>query len=429
MHLPSFIARRYLFSKAHRNVINIISIVSAVAIGIGCMALIIILSVYNGFDNLVESAYNSYIPDYVIEPAKGKTIFLSDEGVKAAVKELREGLAVESGGRDAGSAVCIYPVLEETVYVQYDVVQSIARIKGVPAGYDSLKRLQDNIVDGDFELSFGDLPRAVVEEGLAISLMLRPQFSTPLEIYLPSRTEDISLMMPQSSLLSRDIRPSGIIQLSSTDDKGIIYVPVDIARELMEYGEKECTKIEVFVENGADAAGGVSGFKGSGKAAKAAVSKARKALGESCVLKDRYQQNETVYKMMRAEKFAIYMILLFVVAIISVNLLSSLSMLIIEKKEDIGTYQAMGMKDSTIRKTFLLHGWLVCISGALVGIIVGLILCWIQHRWGVIPLPGNFLVNSYPIEVKLTDVLLALVSVAAVGFVMAYIPTRSIREG
>ena len=269
MHLPSFIARRYLFSKAHRNVINIISIVSAVAIGIGCMALIIILSVYNGFDNLVESAYNSYIPDYVIEPAKGKTIFLSDEGVKAAVKELQEGLAVESGGRDAGSAVCIYPVLEETVYVQYDVVQSIARIKGVPAGYDSLKRLQDNIVDGDFELSFGDLPRAVVEEGLAISLMLRPQFSTQLEIYLPSRTEDISLMMPQSSLLSRDIRPSGIIQLSSAEDKGTIYVPVDIARELMEYGEKECTKIEVFVENGADAAGGALEFKGSGKAAKA----------------------------------------------------------------------------------------------------------------------------------------------------------------
>ena len=397
MHLPSFIARRYLFSKAHRNVINIISIVSAVAIGIGCMALIVILSVYNGFDKIVESSYNSYIPDYVIVPAKGKTISLSDEKIKSTL----DGLELS----------CVFPVLEETVYVQYDVVQSIAKIKGVPAGYDTLSRLQDNIVDGDFELSFGELPRAVVEESLAMTLMLRPQFFTPLEIYLPSRTDDISLMMPQSSLLSEEIRPAGIIRLSSAEDKGTIYIPDSLARGLMEYEEGECSKIEVFLPDG---------YKGKNDM--------RKALGGDYVLKDRYQQNETIYKMMKAEKFAIYMILLFVVIIISVNILASLSMLIIEKKEDIQTYQAMGMTASSVRKSFILHGWLICMVGAVIGIAVGLVLCWVQHRFHLIPLPGNFVIDHYPVVVKFSDVLLTLLSIAVIGFIMAYIPARSIRS-
>ena len=403
MHLPSFIARRYLFSKAHRNVINIISVVSAVAIGIGCMALIVILSVYNGFDKIVESSYNSYIPDYVIMPAKGKTINLEGEPVSSAIKKISS----------AGSAE-VFPVLEETVYVQYDVVQSIAKIKGVPRGYENLERLQDKTVDGDFEFFFGDLPRAVVEENLATTMMLRPQFSTPLEIYLPSRTEDISLVMPQSSLLSLEIRPAGIISLSSAEDKGTVYIPDSLARELMETEEGECSRLEVYCD--------------SDKNQKSLMKEIKSILGDDFVLKDRYQQNETIYKMMKAEKFAIYMILLFVVIIISVNILASLSMLIIEKKEDIETYKALGMTNGSVRKSFILHGWLICMVGAVVGIILGLILCWIQHRFHLIPLPGNFVISYYPVVVKVSDVILTLLSVAVIGLIMAYIPARSIRS-
>ena len=402
MHLPSFIARRYLFSKAHRNVINIISVVSAVAIGIGCMALIVILSVYNGFDKIVESSYNSYIPDYVITPAKGKTINLGKEAIASAMDKISS----------AGNAD-VFPVLEETVYVQYDVVQSIAKIKGVPEGYDTLTRLQDNIAEGDFLLSFGDLPRAVVEENLAITLMLRPQFSTPMEIYLPSRTEDISLVMPQSSLLSLEIRPSGIINLSSAEDKGTIYIPDSLARELMEMEDGECSRLEVYFA--------------SDKNQKSLMKEIKTILGDDFVLKDRYQQNETIYKMMKAEKFAIYMILLFVVIIISVNILASLSMLIIEKKEDIQTYSALGMTDGSVRKSFILHGWLICMVGAVVGVAVGLVLCWIQHRFHLIPLPGNFVISYYPVVVKVSDVILTLLNVAVIGLIMAYIPARSIR--
>ena len=403
MHLPSFIARRYLFSKAHRNVINIISVVSAVAIGIGCMALIVILSVYNGFDKIVESSYNSYIPDYVITPAKGKTINLEEQSVSSAIKKISS----------SGSAE-VFPVLEETVYVQYDVVQSIAKIKGVPRGYENLERLQDKTVDGDFEFFFGDLPRAVVEENLATTMMLRPQFSTPLEIYLPSRTEDISLVMPQSSLLSLEIRPAGIISLSSAEDKGTVYIPDSLARELMETEEGECSRLEVYFA--------------TDKNQKSLMKEIKSILGDDFVLKDRYQQNETIYKMMKAEKFAIYMILLFVVIIISVNILASLSMLIIEKKEDIETYKALGMTNGSVRKSFILHGWLICMVGAVVGIILGLILCWIQHRFHLIPLPGNFVISYYPVVVKVSDVILTLLSVAVIGLIMAYIPARSIRS-
>ena len=408
MHLPSFIARRYLFSKAHRNVINIISAVSAVAIGIGCMALIVILSVYNGFDQIVESAYNSYIPDYVIEPAKGKTIDVSKDN------RIVTGL---SGLSAAGEHVQSFYVLEETVYVQYDVVQSIAKIKGVDTSYFSLKRFESNLVEGELAVSFGEVPRAVVEENLAASLMLRPQFSTPLEIYLPSRTEDISLMMPQSSLMSEEIRPAGIISMSSADDRGTIFIPQDIARSLMEYGEKECSRIEIFID----------GESSARSVKKSVIDELRKNLGDDYTVKDRYQQNETIYKMMRAEKFAIYMILLFVVIVISVNILASLSMLIIEKKEDIETYKALGMTTGTIRRSFVLHGWLICMEGAVIGIVVGLILCWIQHQFHLIPLPGNFVINHYPVVVKLSDVLLTLLSVAVIGYIMAYIPARSIK--
>ena len=410
MHLPFFIARRYLFSKAHRNVINIISVVSAVAIGIGCMALIVILSVYNGFDKIVESSLNSYIPNYVITPAKGKTILLSDGRIKEAIAELKH---ITRGNSNGEGTVQIFPVIEETVYVQYDAVQSIAKIKGVPAGYDTLARLQANVVDGDFSLSFGDLPRAVVEESLAATLMLRPQFFTPLEIYLPSRTEDISLMMPQSSLLSQEIRPAGIISLSSAEDRGTIFIPDSLARELTEYQKEECSRIEVFLSDGYSVA----------------VSKARKALGEDYVLKDRFQQNETIYKMMKAEKFAIYMILLFVVIIISVNILASLSMLIIEKREDIDTYRAMGMTTFSVRRSFILHGWLICMVGAVIGIVAGLVLCWLQYQYHIVPMPGNFVINYYPVVVKVSDVILTLLSVAAIGFIMAYIPARNIRGG
>ena len=414
MHLPSFIARRYLFSKAHRNVINIISIVSAAAIGIGCMALIVILSVYNGFDKIVESSYNSYQPDFVITPTKGK-VLLSDDA-KASLAKMSECYSYSPAEK-----VQAFPVLEETVYVQYDAVQSVARIKGVPREYESLSGLQDNLADGDFELWFGSFPRAVVEEGLAWSLMLKPQFTTPLEIYLPSRTEDISLIMPSSSLMSLEIRPSGVISLSSANDKGIIYIPDTLARELMELDERECSKIEVFVT-------WPHGVKPK-TLWKAAVRKIREALPKDLMLQDRYQQNETVYKMMRAEKFAIYMILLFVVIVISVNLLASISMLIIEKQEDIQTYRAMGMNTSTVRRSFMLHGWLTCMTGAVAGIALGLLLCWIQHRWGVISMPGNFIVSSYPVVVQAQDVLVTVVSVAAIGLAMAYLPTRSIGQG
>ena len=244
-------------------------------------------------------------------------------------------------------------------------------------------------------------------------MMLKPQFSTPMEIYLPSRTEDISLVMPQSSLLSLEIRPSGIINLSSAEDKGTIYIPDSLARELMEMEDGECSRLEVYFA--------------SDKNQKSLMKEIKTILGDDFVLKDRYQQNEIIYKMMKAEKFAIYMILLFVVIIISVNILASLSMLIIEKKEDIETYKALGMTDGSVRKSFVLHGWLICMVGAVVGIAVGLVLCWIQYRFHIVGLPGNFVISYYPVVVKVSDVILTLLSVAVIGFIMAYIPTRSIR--
>ncbi len=411
MRLPFFIARRYLFSKSNRNVINIISIVSAVAIGIGCLALIVILSVYNGFDSLVESSYTSYSPDYIITPSKGKTVNLADSKVVEAMRELSSFL----------DSAYVFPVAEETVYVQYDGVQSIARMKGVPVSYQEITRVTSNTDQGDFTLRFGELNRAVVDDMLAATLMLKPSFSTPLEIYLPSRTEDVSLIMPMESLQSETILPSATIVLPKNEESNLVFVPLGVAKELMELDDAECSKIEAFLSPASPQSRSLTVKE------KKLTKRLRQILGEEYVVKDRFRQNETVYKMMRAEKFAVYMILIFVTVIISVNIFASLSMLIIDKKRDISTYKAMGATPSTVRRSFLLHGWLICMAGAVPGIILGLIICWIQGTFGVVPLPGNFVIDHYPVLVKASDVLITLLSVSAIGFIMAYLPSRSIK--
>lgn len=407
MHLPSFIARRYLFSKENHNVINIISAISSIAIGIGCMALVVILSVYNGFDNIVATMYESSSPDFVIEPSSGKVISLNNSRLQQLQTD---------------STLLFCPVVEESVYVVYDKVQSIAKIKGVPHSFTTIEKIKAKVTQGNFELRFGDFNRAIVEESLAATLMLKPQFATALELYLPSRSSDISLVMPMESLNNEDIRPSGVISLQQPEQQNLIIVPIEFAQNLAEYDSTTVSKIELYLKGGADA-----------KASKATLKKVERRLRKTIEaegtlrVKNIAQQNETIYKMMRAEKFAVYMILLFIVIIISVNIYASLSLLIIDKQTDIKSYKAMGASHSTIRKCFALQGFFICLWGAVAGVALGLLLCWIQIQFGVIKLPGNFITPYYPVVIKITDIAAILLSVAAIGVIMSILPATKIR--
>lgn len=408
MRLPFFIARRYLFSKKSHNVINIISVVSACAIGIGALALIVILSVYNGFDAIVSTMNEKPAPEILIVPDSGKVIDTGDLLISKVI-----GTVSEAGG------FVLCPVVEESAYVQYGNIQTIARIKGVPDEYAGIGRITDGIVEGRFELSFGDFKRAVVSEPLANEMMLRTTFTTPLNIYFPSRTSDISFVSPWENLMSERVRPAGIIRTDRSDRSDLIYIQLSSAQDLLEYEESECNMVEIFARP---------------ETPRKEVSSMEKTVkrilgsGNGYSAKNIGEQNETMFRMMRSERLAVYLILFFVIVIVSVNIFASLSMLIIEKKTDIGTYRTMGAGIPMLRRIFALHGWLVCMLGAVTGLVAGLALCLLQMRYGIICMPGNFIVDSYPVMVKTGDILVILAGIAAIGFIMSYIPTCSIKD-
>ena len=403
MNFPFFIAFRYLFARKSHNVINIISAISAAGLAIGTAALIIILSVYNGFDALVRSTMNSIDPDFVVSPSLGKVFDPSQmQKVWDEVAAL-EGVASLSG------------VLEESVFVSYDNRQAAARAKGVDDDYVSRSAAlwQGHIRSGEFRLHRGDIPEACVGVGLAWNLGLNPRFVTPLEIYYPSRTAPVSLSNPASSLGSVKVYPSGTFSVNSDVDASCLLLPIGVMRELLEYGQ-EVSAVEVRVDSLCADVSAVGAQIAS-------------LLGPDFVVKDRYRQNEGLYKMMEYEKIVIWLILVFVIVIIAFNIFGSLSMLMIEKREDIRTMQFLGMPLKKVRRVFVLEGWMISLMGLLVGLVLGTGFALLQQTTGWIKMPGNFLVDAYPIVIQPLDILVTALTVALVGWLIALIPARRVK--
>jgi ABC-type lipoprotein release transport system permease subunit len=395
MNLPLFVAKRYLFAKKSHNVINIISLISAVGIAIGTTALVVVLSVYNGFEDLVKGIYSTYEADLVIEPAKGK--FFSPSGEQFSI--------IRGDGRIAS----VSEVLEENVFLTYAGRQSVAVLKGVDSVYLSKPHLAESVVEGEFALQVKGVEHAIVGRGLAGELGLRTRFLDPLEIYYPKRGSDDALLMmnPMASLSKEILFPSGIVKGDQNIEKNYVFVSIDNARRLLDCAG-EVSSLEIILNEGADVA--------------AVQGDVERALGKEYQVKNRYQQNETIYKMMTYEKVAIYMILLFIIIVVSCNVFGSLTMLIIEKVDDIHTLESMGASYSLIRNIFALEGWLITFLGMLCGVVMGVILCYIQQYFGVIKMPGSFIVTSYPVVVNWVDILITVVGVSFVGFVITALP-------
>lgn len=395
MDISGFIARRYLFAKKSHNVINVISMISAAGIAIGCAALIIILSIYNGFDEIVKSLFNSYTPDLIITPAQGKT-FRADDAFCGQLK--REGITAVSG------------VLTENVYLKYEGQQCVAVAKGVDSTYQEVTGLNDYLVQGRFELTFGTLEEAVVGRTLAMELGLQTTFLTPLEIYFPSRTEEISMLDPTACLNYLKVYPSGVVSLEQNFDKKYVFVPLNALQTLTEK-EGEVSALEIYADS--------SLLDRHGIIKQSFQDEMATALGENFVLKNRRQQNDTMYKLLAYEKIAIYAILLFVMMIISCNIFGSLSMLIIEKQGDVRILQAMGATEKLTKNIFVKEGWLISLFGIAIGVTAGLAVCFLQQHFGIVKMPGNFIIDAYPVRVQLTDVLITIASVALLGYLTA----------
>ena len=399
MRLAPFIAGRYLFAKKSHNVINIISAISVIGMAIGTAALIIILSVYNGFDSLIRSMMSSVEPDLMITPATG-TVFIP------------EGEAYD-WTYDQPEVLNMCCVLEENVFINYDGVQGLAKAKGVDWIYEEESPVADYIRSGEFKLHKGDIPLAVAGGGLAYEMGINPRFLAPIEIYYPSRTGRISMADPLSALRSVKVFPSGIFAVNDDVDKDLMIVPIETMRELLQY-DREVSAVEIrFVE-------------GTGARRMREIQKEISArLGEDFLVKDRYQQNETLYKMMKYEKMATYLILIFVIIIIAFNIFGSLTMLIIEKENDIRILQSMGAEKKLIRRIFVLEGWMISLAGLGIGLVAGVALALVQQHLGIIKMPGQYLVQAYPVILSWSDIVITATGVAAIGYVIALLPVLS----
>ena len=398
MHLPLFIARRYLFAKKSHNVINIISAISAVGMAIGTAALIIILSIYNGFDELVKSTLSNVEPDILITPAKGKVFIPEGE----AFDRIRQNPLIDEYDL----------ILQENVFVDYDGHQGIAKAKGVDSAFEAESPLAEHITNGEFSLHKGQLPQMVVGAGLAYKMGMNPAFLASAELYFPIRDRNFSLANPAASIETVRMRPSGIFSVNQQIDDDLMIVPIEEMRKLLGY-EEEVSGVEIRLAEGSTA-----------KDIRSAIKHIQKELGPEFKVLDRFRQNPSLYKMMRYEKAAIFLILIFVIIIIALNIFGSITMLIIEKKDDIETYRSLGATDQMLRRTFTLEGWLISLLGLAAGLVIGIGFSLAQQHFGFIKMPGSFLVNAYPVILQWQDVLATIVGVALIGYIIALLPVR-----
>ena len=292
-NLPLRFALRYLFARKSHNVINIISGISVAGMAIGTAALIIILSVFNGFNKLVSDSLGDAQPDLVVKPATGKA-FVPDSTTFAWLYDQEKVFNMSS-------------IIEEQAFIAFEGKQSLARVKGVDSVFEEESPLRDHITDGVFTLHRGTQPRAVMGSGLAWSMDINPRFVAPLEIYYPDREGTVSLSNPAASLRSAKVKVDGIFAVNAELDAELVIVPIETMRELLDY-DNEVTSVEIRVTEGT-----------TDKELKSLVSELETRLGADYAVLDRYRQNEALYKMMRYEKLAIYMILIFIVIIIALG--------------------------------------------------------------------------------------------------------------
>ena len=403
MRLASFIAGRYLFARKSHNVINVISAISVVGMAIGTAALTIILSIYNGFDSLVRDMMGNLEPDILITPSKGK-VFVP-EG------ECYDWIYAQE------SVASMCTVLQEQIFISYDGHQGVAIAKGMDAIAQEESPIRENIRDGKFEFRHGDIPEGVVGVGLAYKMGINPRFLAPIQLYYPSRTRKLSPSSPSSSIEYINIWPSGLFSINSEIDNSYILLDIDKMRELLEYSGEEVSAVEIRMKEGCGA-----------RELKRVMDGISERLGEDFTVSDRFRQNESLYKMMKYEKASIYLILIFVILIIGLNIHASLSMLIIEKREDISTLRAMGAGEKLIRRVFVLEGWFISLLGLAIGLLMGLAFCLLQQRFGLISMPGNFVIQAYPVVLKASDLLITALSVAILGYLIAAFTERLSRS-
>lgn len=396
MKLPLYIAKRYLFAKKSRNAINVISAISVAGVMVGTMALITILSVFNGLEEMVKAIFSTSDPEIKISPLMGK-VFTPDSVMLKRLAAI-DGVEVYA------------ETLEENALLRYDEQQFIATVKGVSLNYIDVTDLDTAMWDGEFTLQGENgRPYAIAGLGVANHLGMRLNFVSPLSIYIPDRKAKIRAN-PGSEFTRRFIYLSGIFAVEQEFDSKYVFLPLEFARELLDY-TTEVSSVEVRLRAGADA-----------KKTRNAI---REVVGDEFLVQNRYEQQEMFYKVMKAERLAIYVILTFILIIASFNIIGSLTMLIIEKERDINILKSLGANNRLIKRIFIYEGWMISIIGTLLGLILGFLLCAAQQHFGIVRLAGeSLLIDAYPVRMQVADFIVVAATVTVIGYAAAWYPVH-----
>lgn len=400
MKLAFYIARRYLVSKKSANIVNLISAISVFGVAIGTMALIVVLSAFNGIDHFIEGMLSSFDPELKITIAQGKS-FPMDNADIDSVMHLKTIAKYEE-------------IVEGNALLRYEDRQKYAVVKGVGPDYDSFCGLDSMMMDGQFLLQKEGQNCAVIGHGVKMDLSIGFSFVSPIEIFVPKRDFKSRLNFDQS-LNHGYVFPSGSFSVEQDIDSKYVLVPLEFARKLFEM-EGQLTSLELKLKKPGDV-----------DKVKAQV---KQILGDKFIVKDRYEQHAFLYRVMRSEKWTSFLILTFILVIASFNLLGSLTMIIIDKKDDIKILEGMGANRRLIRRIFLFEGWMISFSGALSGLLLGVILVWAQTHFALLKLPesGSFALSAYPVELQFIDVVATFLIVVFIGFFAAWYPVRSLSD-
>lgn len=366
------------------------------------MALIIVLSVFNGFEGLVISLFNSFDPPLKVTPATGKT-FSSNTFPWEDINKIQGVKAVTK-------------VIEEKALLKYGTNQFLASLKGVDDNYLDWTGLDSMMTEGSLTLKFKDQPLAVAGMGVAYYLGINlNDYSTLIEVYAPKRSSS-NFANPESAFQRMDIRPAGFFSIQQDFDIKYVIVPISFTRELFEYDD-ELTAVEISVD--------------SEKSLPEVQATLKAMLCENFIVKNRFQQQEMLYKIMHSEKFAIFLILSFILLIATFNMVGSLSMLILEKRKDIAVLYSLGADNGLVRKIFITEGLLIVLTGAVAGIILGTLVCIMQQQFGFVKINaqgGSFLITAYPVDMYWKDFVNVIGIVTVIGLVATLIPVSGLKK-
>ena len=403
MHLPLKIALRYLRAKKAHSAVNIISLISVCGVVVATAALVCVLSVFNGFSQLVGSKLAVLDPDLTITAASGKAIDHAD----AVVQKVNE----------IGGVECALPVIEDNALASVMSRQLPVRLKGVPHNYGNVVTIDSAIIDG--EVMFGNeyVQYAVLGVVPAITLDMRPGFADMIYLYAPQRTGRVNVANPATAFRTDSVMVAGVFQIEQEKyDRDVIFVSIDLARRIFKYPH-QATSIEVRLAPAAQE--------------HAVMSAISEALGAKFVVRNRLMLEDEAFRMINIEKWVSFLLLAFILVIATFNVIGALSLLIIEKQDSIGIFRSLGATNKQIRSIFIMEGWVISLSGAVLGVVLGLVLCSLQEHFGLITMQSNsalLLVDAYPVVVVWYDILIVFALVAAVGLFTSMVTSLIMRR-